>query len=89
MSRREWMEKVNTALDGGRYVEVLGAPEELRRAARELAPLLADSHPARDVVRNLFRLDRLVRQSSSDPAPHTEAEMAKQWWQTGDGKKDD
>jgi hypothetical protein len=61
--------------------------EELRRAAPELAPLLADSHPARDVVRNLFRLDRLVRQSSSDPVPHTEAEMAKQWWQTGDGKK--
>jgi ABC-type glutathione transport system ATPase component len=26
LSRREWMEKVNTALDGGRYVEVLGAP---------------------------------------------------------------
>ena len=63
--------------------------EELQRAAPELAPLLADSHPARDVVRNLFRLDRLVRQSSSDPVPHTEAEMAKQWWQTGDGKKDD
>jgi hypothetical protein len=63
--------------------------EELRQAAPELAPLLADSHPARDFVRNLFRLDRLVRQSSSDPVPLTEAEMAKQWWQTGDGKRDD
>ena len=26
LSRREWMEKVDTALDGGRYLEVRGAP---------------------------------------------------------------
>ncbi len=63
--------------------------KELREAAPALAPLLAENHPARDVVRNLFRLDRVARQQSGDPAPHTEAEMAKQWWQTGDGKKDD
>ncbi len=63
--------------------------EELRQAAPALALLLADNHPAHDVVRNLFRLDRLARQPSDDPAPHTEAEMAKQWWQTGDGKRDE
>jgi hypothetical protein len=63
--------------------------EELRSAAPELAPLLANGHPAREVVRNLFRLDRLVRQASGDPVPCTEAEMAKLWWQTGDGKNGD
>lgn len=63
--------------------------EELRSAAPELAPLLANSHPAREVVRNLFRLDRLVRRASGDRVPRTEAEMAKFWWQTGDGKNGD
>jgi hypothetical protein len=63
--------------------------EELQSAAPELAPLLANAHPARDVVRNLFRLDRLLRQARGDPVPRTEAEMAKLRWQTGDGKNDD
>ena len=34
---------------------------ELRQAAPELAPLLADAHPAKAVARNLYRLDRLTR----------------------------
>ena len=42
--------------------------KELCQAAPALAPLLADNHPAHDVVRNLFRLDRLARQPSDDPA---------------------
>ena len=62
---------------------------ELRSAAPELVPLLATGHPAREVVRNLFRLDRLVRQPGGDPVPHTEAEMAKLWWKTGDGPSGD
>lgn len=63
--------------------------DELRNGASELWPLLADGHPARAVVRNLFRLDRLVGQPSGNLVPHSEAEMAKRWWQTGDGKNDD
>jgi hypothetical protein len=31
----------------------------------------------------------LVRRSTDDPLPLTEAETAKQWWQTADGKKDE
>lgn len=49
---------------------------ELRSAAPELVPLLANTHPAREVARNLFRLDRLVGQPSDEPVPRTEAEMA-------------
>ena len=61
---------------------------ELRSAAPQLVPLLADGHPAREVVRNLFRLDRLVEQGQSAQIPRTEAEMARIWWSTGDGKND-
>lgn len=58
--------------------------EELRHTARDLALLLADSHPARQVSRNLFRLDRLATRLDGK-APRTEAEMAEQWWRTADG----
>lgn len=60
---------------------------ELRDAAPELAPLLADAHPARDVVRNLFRLDRLARRQDGQVPVHTEVDMALDWWRTADGKK--
>lgn len=62
---------------------------ELREAAPQLAALLADGHPARAVTRNLFRLSRLARRPSGVPLPLTEAEMAEEWWQSADGKKDD
>jgi len=61
---------------------------ELREAAPQLAALLADGHPARAVARNLFRLSRLARRPSDAPLPRTEAEMAEEWWQSADGKKD-
>jgi hypothetical protein len=61
---------------------------EMRYAAPWLAPLLADNHPARDVTRNLFRLARLASQPSDEPVPRTEIDMAEQWWQTADGKRD-
>ena len=63
--------------------------EELRSAAPTLTPLLSDTHPARDVARNLFRLARLALQRSEDPLPSTEVEMAEQWWRTADGRMDD
>jgi hypothetical protein len=62
--------------------------DELRSEAPRLTALLADGHAARDVVRNLFRLDRLVRQALGAHVPRTEAEMARIWWTTGDGAND-
>ncbi len=62
--------------------------EEMRYAAPSLAPLLADTHPARDVARNLFRLARLASRPGNEPIPRTEVDMAEQWWQTADGKLD-
>ena len=53
-----------------------------------LAPLLADSHPAREVTRNLFRLARLANRQADEPIPRTEVDMAEQWWQTADGTID-
>jgi len=50
--------------------------EELRHAAPNLRALLADSHPARQVARNLFRLSRLVSLPSDAPVVRTEVEMA-------------
>lgn len=62
--------------------------DEIRHAAPRLAPLLADTHPARDVTRNLFRLARLVTRPEDAMVLRTEADMAEQWWQTADGKLD-
>jgi hypothetical protein len=59
--------------------------EQLRLAAPPLARLLANSHPARDVVRNLYRLGRLAGRAAAEPAPRTEIDMAMQWWETADG----
>ncbi len=62
--------------------------EELCHAAPQLSSLLADSHPARPVARNLFRLARLAIRGNDEGSPRTEAEMAKQWWQSADGSPD-
>ena len=59
---------------------------ELRHAAPELTPLLADTHPARTVVRNLFRLERLARRRAGETPVRTEIDMAVDWWRTADGK---
>ena len=62
--------------------------EELRQAAPALVPLLADSHPAREVARNLFRLARLTARTSAGKSPRTEIDMAQQWWRSADGAND-
>jgi hypothetical protein len=62
--------------------------DELRSAAPQLAALLSDSHPARAVTRNLFRLSRLANRPSEASALRTEAEMAEEWWQSADGARD-
>jgi hypothetical protein len=50
-----------------------------------LAALLRRGHPAEKLVRNLYRLDRLARSAAADgAAPFSEAQMAWQWWISGD-----
>ena len=61
---------------------------ELSEAEPRLAGLLADGHPARDVVRNLYRLSRLATRPASAPTPTTELDMAEQWWSSADGDRD-
>lgn len=59
---------------------------ELRSADPALAVLLRPGHPAEKLVRNLYRLDRLARLEGADAvSPHSEAQMAAQWWRSGDG----
>ena len=62
--------------------------DEIRHAAPALTQLLADAHPARAVIRNLFRLARLASQQGDKPDPRTEVDMAEQWWRTADGRSD-
>ena len=61
---------------------------ELSEAEPHLAGLLADDHPAREVVRNLYRLSRLAHRPESGPMPTTELDMAEQWWTSADGERD-
>ena len=62
--------------------------DELRHAAPRLTLLLGDSHPARPVARNLFRLARLAARTSNGESPRTEVDMAQQWWRSADGALD-
>ncbi|HIH2750283.1 ATP-binding protein [Burkholderia aenigmatica] len=62
--------------------------EQLANSDPALSPLLSENHPARQVTRNLFRLARIASKPAADPLPHTEAEMANQWWSTADGERD-
>ncbi|MGE3647652.1 MAG: hypothetical protein AB7G10_04900 [Reyranellaceae bacterium] len=61
---------------------------ELGEAEPRLAGLLADSHPAKAVVRNLYRLSRLAAHPTPAPAPTTELDMAERWWISADGERD-
>jgi len=51
--------------------------------------LLAPGHPARSQARNFIRLRRLLGRTTQDQVFHTEAEMAVDWWRTGDGGPSD
>lgn len=62
--------------------------EQLTTLDPSLAPLLQDSHPAREVARNLFRLARLAAQPASAATLRTEVDMAEQWWTSADGAPD-
>ena len=73
------------------YVNELDDAEviEMAAAVPAIARLLASSHPARDVTRNLFRLARLADRSSGAPLLQTENDMADEWWDTADGPSQD
>lgn len=73
------------------YLEELtdGEIAALQQAAPRIAWLLSDSHPARNVTRNLYRLARLSSLSPNESVPLSEAEMAIRWWEVADGKIDD
>jgi hypothetical protein len=77
---RSWLPAAALACLGDTGPVVVGELEdaeiaELRLAAPRLVPLLSDTHPARDVVRNLYRLGRLAARAAAEPAPRTEIEM--------------
>ena len=59
--------------------------EELRKAAPSLNALLADDHPARDIVRNLFHLSRLLEVQGSAEQLQSEVDLLEHWWTTADG----
>lgn len=62
--------------------------EQLTANDPTLKPLLSENHPASQVTRNLFRLARIASRPITDSLPHTEIEMACQWWFTADGIRD-
>lgn len=59
--------------------------EEIKFAIPNLAPLLTNTHPAREVVRNLFRLAYFAKQPEDAKIPLSEVEMAQHWYNTADG----
>ncbi len=65
-----------------------GETNELRGIAPQLTALLSESHPARAVAHNLFRLSRLARRPTEAPVLRTEAELAEDWWKSADGTDD-
>lgn len=68
-------------------VEELNTEEvaELRESDPALASLLRPGHPAEKLVRNLYRLKRLAQEpAAAEGTVYSEAQMAQQWWQTGD-----
>lgn len=86
---REWMpEEALQTLGRAPTLQIGELTDEqvaqLRGADPTLAALLRPGHPAERLVRNLYRLDRLSRATGSDCAVLSEAQMAKQWWDSGD-----
>jgi hypothetical protein len=63
--------------------------DELRRAAPRLGWLLSETHAARAVTRNLYRLSRLSALSPNIEVPLSEEEMARRWWTVADGEQED
>lgn len=63
--------------------------EMLREAEPRLHALLAPSHPASAVTRNLYLLSRLLKLPEGEQLPRTEIEMAAAWWASAAGGASD
>jgi hypothetical protein len=86
----DWLpEEAVTALGGETTVLIRELSEndleEVRAAEPRLRPILAESHPAKAVARNLFRLSRIARLPTGANVPTTELAMATHWWESADG----
>lgn len=83
-----WLAPESASLLGAAYtidVDELDDDEinTLREHAPELRALLTPGHAAAAIVRNLYRLSRLLKVPSSTTI-RSEAALANHWWQTGD-----
>ena len=84
-----WLDDQIVAAMGGAYPIQVGSLSEdevatLIDQAPKLRSLLYPKHPAAGLVRNLYRLSRLLKLSSATGV-RTEAEMAAYWWKNADG----
>lgn len=91
-SDREWLpEDALQSLGQAPTLQVDELTDEqvakLREADPTLFALLRPGHPAERLVRNLYRLDRLSCANGVDSSVLSEAQMAKQWWDSGDGAR--
>jgi hypothetical protein len=62
---------------------------ELSEALPQMAPLMHPAHRAKELVRNLFRLRRLLGRTQADNVPASEAVMAADWWGRGDAQQNE
>ncbi|GGZ32512.1 hypothetical protein GCM10011273_18340 [Asticcacaulis endophyticus] len=89
-----WLpDQVMTKLDGRTRIDVDSLTDteadQLGQAFPPLSSLLKPSHPAKTLVRNLFRLRRLLGRKSAENLPGSEAAMAVDWWGNGDAQVGD
>ena len=78
---------------GGDYSVIVGELTEdevltLSEETPELRAILAPGHPASIIARNLYRLSRLMKVPGGAEI-RTEAELARQWWDTADNSPGD
>ncbi len=84
----DWLAPELVSLLGPIHAVVVGEldddeVETLRQHAPELRELLAPGHAAAAIVRNLYRLSRLLKVPSTT-AIRSEAALASHWWRTAD-----
>ena len=84
----DWLAPELASLLGPIHAVVVGEldddeVETLRQHAPELRELLAPGHAAAAIVRNLYRLSRLLKVPSTTTI-RSEAALASHWWQTAD-----
>lgn len=81
-------------LGGASLIEVTELADneigDIAQTIPQLAPFFNEKHPAHKVARNLYRLSRLAGSGLEvSEMPTTETQMAKRWWQSADGSRDE